>query len=163
MNRREFISFAALTGLAAAPASAGALSVSAGHLRCQCTPMEEPVDADQDDRDAPAGFRLDLLGPAADERRGTLPGFGLKAIYAGLLRGHEFVLVHPAAGDFSRAGSLHFARNSLAGLEVQWSGRRTFVPLARLFGHRRRPGRYRLEIAEPGGDRLALQLRVVAA
>jgi hypothetical protein len=162
MNRREFVSIAALTGLVAAPAGSRALSPRRQErLQCRCTRLDDASGA-EDDRDAPAGFRLDLLGPA-DDGRGARPGFGLKAVYSGLFGGHEFVMIHPADGDISRAGSLHFARRSLAGLEVQWSDRRVFMPTSELFGHRREPGHYRLDVREPGGERLALALRVVAA
>lgn len=162
MKRREFVSIAALTGLVAAPVGSRALSPRRHEqLQCRCTRLASESGAG-DDRDVPAGFRLDLLGPA-DDAPAERPGFGLKAVYSGLFGGHEFVMIHPGQGDVSRASGLHFARRSLAGLEIQWSDRRAFMPTATLFGHRRAPGRYRLDIREPGGERLALALRLVAA
>lgn len=162
MNRRQFVSMAAVTGLVAAPLGASALARPDGELRCRCTRQGAEPEPEVD-RHAPAGFRLDLLGPADDENRCARPGFGLKAIYAGLIGGHEFTLIHPASGELGRGGSLHFARKSIAGLEIRWADRRAYLPVASLFGHRRQPGRYRLEVDGPAGDRLALSLRLVKA
>lgn len=163
MNRREFVSCAALTGAVVAPAASGTVLGTGDRLRCRCTPIDGPELEAGEDRHAPSGYRLDLLGPADELSDHDRPGFGLKAMYAGLLNSHEFVLVHPDKGELSRGCSLHFARGSLAGLEVRWAGRRAFVAAAELFGHRRRPGRYRLEVQGGDGDRVSLDLRLVAA
>jgi hypothetical protein len=163
MNRREFVSFAALSGALAVPASAVAATDRGGDLRCRCNRLDDGQPEVEVDPHAPAGFRLDLLGPAAGEPREDRPGFGLTAMYAGLLSSNAFTMVHPSRGEISRRGSLHFARGSLAGLEVQWAGRRLFAPTAELFGHRPRAGRYRLDVKAADGDAVSLELRLVAA
>ncbi|RFF30546.1 hypothetical protein [Wenzhouxiangella sediminis] len=163
MNRREFVSFAALSGAVAVPSSSRAVAGLSGALRCRSTRLDESRPAIDADHHAPAGFRLDLLGAAEGEPDCDRPGFGLKAIYSGLLSGNEFTLVHPSRGEVSRRGSLHFGRGSLAGLEVQWANRRSFVAAAELFGHRPRPGRYRLDVNGTDGDGVSLEFRLVAA
>jgi hypothetical protein len=163
MNRREFVSFAALSGAVAVPASSVAVAGPGGALRCRCKRLDEGQPEVDVDQHAPAGFRLDLLGPAEGESRDDRPGFGLTAMYAGLLSSNAFTMVHPSRGEISRRGSLHFGRGSLAGLEVQWADRRVFAATADLFGHRPRPGRYRLDVRAADGEAVSLELRLVAA